>query len=58
MNTLNRLEPMDVPPGDDGKRLKDVDHHLPKSVPPLTSRWHSPGQTFAEFTEKTLAAYY
>lgn len=48
---------MDAPPGGDGGRLEEIDHHLPKSVPPLKTRW-TPGMTFSEFTEKTLNAYY
>jgi hypothetical protein len=48
---------MDAPPGDDGSRLEEVDHGMPKSVPPLRSRWE-PGSTFSEFTDKTLKAYY
>jgi isopenicillin N synthase-like dioxygenase len=30
---------------------------LPKGVPPLSSRWAT-GQTFGDFTEKTLSSYY
>lgn len=48
---------MDAPPGDDGRRLDEIDHHLPKSVPPLRSRWQ-PGMSFADFTAKTLNTYY
>lgn len=48
---------MDVPAGGDAGRLDEIDHHLPKSVPPLRSRW-KPGMNFSEFTEKTLTAYY
>lgn len=49
---------MEAPPGDhQGSRLQAIDHHLPKSVPSLVSRW-SPGMSFSDFTEKTLNAYY
>jgi hypothetical protein len=48
---------MDAPQGDDGQRLNGIDHHLPRSVPPLRTRWQ-PGMTFSDFTAKTLAAYY
>ena len=45
------------PPGGSSSALQEVQHHLPKSVPPLRTRW-APGLTFAEFTSKTLSSYY
>jgi hypothetical protein len=31
---------------------------LPKGVPPLVARWDGKEQSFGEFTDKTLGAYY
>lgn len=32
--------------------------NLPRGVPPLSSRWLSPTQTFGEFSDETLKSYY
>lgn len=52
-------ESMDVP---EGVTVEDAQSQiaakaLPKGIPPLSSRWLA-GQTFGDFTEKTLSSYY
>ncbi len=48
---------VDVPEGADVGAVLEGDASLPRGVPPLGQRW-APGDTFAAFTKKTLAAYY
>ena len=51
------LARMAAPAGADVAALLAGAEHLPRGVPALASRW-SEGDTFADFTAKTLAAYY
>jgi hypothetical protein len=52
---------MDVPAGADAALVTagSAQRMLPKGVPPLAGRWEAGGgQTFGDFTARTLAAYY
>jgi hypothetical protein len=53
------MEPMNTPDGihADAAQSQSAAANLPKGVPPLTSRWEL-GQTFGDFTTKTLDSYY
>jgi hypothetical protein len=53
---------MDVPPGGDADLVTagSAKGLLPAGVPPLEGRWRGAGrgQSFGEFTARTLGAYY
>jgi isopenicillin N synthase-like dioxygenase len=51
------LARMAAPLGTDAAALLAGAEHLPRGVPPLGSRW-AEGDSFADFTEKTLKSYY
>lgn len=52
-------EPMEPPAGTPAEDVLRGAHGglLPRGVPALGTRW-APGQTFGEFTDKTIAAYH
>lgn len=58
-------EPMACPPGipPADAQSQSAAANLPRGVPPLSSRWRdhgpdAPAQTFGEFSDETLKAYY